>query len=876
MSLSSSSKAPARSLTRIAGVACLSFCVILIAAQCGGRPITSLQANGISLRRIDVRETAQRVNGVALLPGDWVFEGNAMHVVVGGGQRPPSMRGAVLELTRRGGNEDESIEFLAPRVLYLNRSFPVDVKDMRVIERDGRPVLRVDGVASTPTVRFDVSRELTLGRVAGSLSMTTRVEAQEESPVEVSMGQRIAWGGDAPWVPGVGVLDDESWHNASFVGTETQDVGTVFGVLDAPVRLVARYEQHGATHFIEHTDVYSRTRTTRLRAPAYERSTLTLGEGDLGEATRRFGWVRGTPFPEVLVSLPYSPPGAEIDVLTADSHLPIVTARPDGRGQENVPLPPLVAETREAFVIVAKAFGHATSDEVHVSAARPTSVVAEIPRGGRVRISVRDAETGARIHSRARIIAANREMPVALGPDYAADGAGDSVVMPTGDALVSLPPGRYRVLVTHGPEWTLHDEAIEVTETFRPDVQALLSRVVNTGEWVACDFHVHASPSPDSHVTLEDRIASLIAEGVQFAVPTDHNHVTDYGPAILATHAEGFGTVSGAEITTADPILGHFNAFPLPINTTMPGNGAPNYLGVTPDSLFTAVHQIDPDTVVQVNHPRLEGGIGYFDRAEFDPTTGIARNPYSDHFDLMEVWNGFDLARKPAFDRVFGEWLAMLTRGRHITATGNSDSHLVRYQWAGYPRTYVFAPRGAGESRELVRSLRAGHAFVTSGPFLQATIDEKGPGDTAALHDHMAHVHVIVQAPPWMDISSVELWSGSAMVGNWAVPPLHAPATRRGAAARPLRVDPIRVNREIEIEFHEDSYLVVLVRGERPMDDYFGRNSIPPVAFTNPIWIDADGDGSAPMDNGDQGNSLVDGGLPLGGDASVPAAGDGG
>ena len=58
----------------------------------------------------------------------------------------------------------------------------------------------------------------------------------------------------------------------------------------------------------------------------------------------------------------------------------------------------------------------------------------------------------------------------------------------------------------------------------------------------------------------------------------------------------------------------------------------------------------------------------------------------------MEVFNGFDLARPEKVERVFRDWLAILARGQRVVATGSSDSHQVRYQLAGYPRTYIQLP----------------------------------------------------------------------------------------------------------------------------------------------------------------------------------------
>ena len=102
---------------------------------------------------------------------------------------------------------------------------------------------------------------------------------------------------------------------------------------------------------------------------------------------------------------------------------------------------------------------------------------------------------------------------------------------------------------------------------------------IDTRGWIASDLHVHANPSFDSAVSLEDRVASLVAEGIGFATPTEHNVVGDYGPGVAALPASLSGALSwvpAVEVTTdpRDTPLGHFNVYPYP---PAPGtaNGAP-------------------------------------------------------------------------------------------------------------------------------------------------------------------------------------------------------------------------------------------------------------------------------------------------------------
>lgn len=431
---------------------------------------------------------------------------------------------------------------------------------------------------------------------------------------------------------------------------------------------------------------------------------------------------------------------------------------------------------------------------------------------------------------------------VDLGPDSSANGAKDSVVLRDGDAIVPLPNGQYRVIVTHGPEWSLHDETVEVTETFRPDVVAALTQVVDPGDYVGCDLHVHAAPSPDSGVSLDDRVRSLVAEGIEFAIPTDHNHVTDYAESVRSVggDAAGFLTIPGVEATTWNPAFGHFNAYPVPLDPTDPSGGAPNALETDARDLFARLHALSPLTVVQVNHPRSEGGIGYFDVEGYDPRTGLGSPRFSEDFDLLEVWNGFDLARPDTFERGFDDFVLMSARGVHVTAVGNSDSHQVRYQWAGYPRTYVRA--SARDPGAILAGLRAGHAFVTSGPFLEVAIDGRGPGETAQVTGGTAEVAVRVRTAPYMRVDRIAIYVGAAKVLDAPI----APPRRRRSTRSPPVADVFESRYRVPVA--QDAPVIVLVSGSQPLDDFFGRASIPPLAFANPIWVDADGDGEGPRD----------------------------
>ena len=222
-------------------------------------------------------------------------------------------------------------------------------------------------------------------------------------------------------------------------------------------------------------------------------------------------------------------------------------------------------------------------------------------------------------------------------------------------------------------------------------VSAELARVVDTTGWIAADLHVHAAPSPDAPSPLSDRVRTLAASGVEVAVATDHNVITDYSAAI---RARGLGrwlaSIAGDEVTTRGVPLGHYNVFPL-----TPGAEPIAFDHATPSAVLSAARAAASGarpTVVQLNHPRI-GSIGYFELLRFDPRDVAgwkSRSALAETaFDAIEVFNGDHYAELDEVERVMRDWYALLDAGVRMTATGNSDSHKVTYHECGVPRNLV-------------------------------------------------------------------------------------------------------------------------------------------------------------------------------------------
>jgi hypothetical protein len=435
----------------------------------------------------------------------------------------------------------------------------------------------------------------------------------------------------------------------------------------------------------------------------------------------------------------------------------------------------------------------------------------------------------------------------AVRPPTAVDGL-------DGDLSLQLAPGRYVVTVSHGPEWSLWRGEVDVRAGEAVAVAASLRREVDTGTWIAADLHVHTAASPDGKVDDAERAASLVREGIAFAAITDHNVVralaADALPrAPLASAAAGdafaaggvtpgFVAAAGVEVTTWAPEIGHFNVFPIASAETR----APAHRRREAGELLAELRALaGEDGVVQIDHPRLQDHIAYFDLHGLDPRAGVDPADPRLAAHALEVYNGFDVARPDRVRAVLDEWLALRAAGARLVATGGSDAHDAERQLPGYPRTYVRVPLaspGAAEegalARALGRALRGGAACVTSGPFLDVTVGGRGPGETHLLTvaeraRGAVRVAVRMPRPDWLALTRLEVRRVTVAEGRGGRVDV---ALERRLEAGDGRAAPLM----LDVPVDGPAELVVVVSGERPMP-LLPRGDVLPLAFCNPIRI---------------------------------------
>jgi len=428
---------------------------------------------------------------------------------------------------------------------------------------------------------------------------------------------------------------------------------------------------------------------------------------------------------------------------------------------------------------------------------------------------------------------------------------------PDDPATVELPPGRYRVLATHGLEWSLEQTRVDVRagET-TPLTIGIPRHVVDTPGWILADLHVHAGGSFDSTLPYRERIRSFAAMGAEVLVSTEHDHVVDYRPI---ARAMGLGDivhiVPGLEVTSilrseaAPYTTGHANAWPLVPEPFVHRGGALTSQGVRLRTPIAELRARPGEHVFQLNHPRrAEGGLdeeAFLTHLAvvgrpFDPTRPLGAAPNrvlldTDpetglrdlDFDAIELLNGVTDTRLRAYRRTRADWFSLLLQGERRTGTSNSDSHRLG-QVVALPANFIRVvedrPSRLDESA-FVRAILGGELVGTTGPFVSVDLGGVGPGGTFT--GGSGELVVTVEAPDWVPVAELRVYQNGRLVETH-------PIARGGSLRLPLAFD-------------ADAFVTVEVEGDPGGPESAGYRAVAPgfvpFAFTNPIFVDADGDG---------------------------------
>ena len=515
-----------------------------------------------------------------------------------------------------------------------------------------------------------------------------------------------------------------------------------------------------------------------------------------------------------------------------------------------------------SYLLVADAEGarRAAPKRVTLAASAATADFA-LPDSGRVSYTVKDVTSdvnGTLIPAKINIVG---DDPNPVDKRFRDVKASSNINLPTGvvglrytltgasatdpEGLITIEPGRYRVMISRGIEYSRFELPIDVVAGQTINIDAKIAQVVSSAGYVKGDFHQHAVTSPDSPVDLDTRALTYAAEGTEFFASTDHDFRTDYEPILERLNLDQFvDSVVGEETTTFD--YGHFNAFPFVADPSKPNNGAidwgrgTNFLNLLPAEIFSKMRD-DGARVVQINHPRTSQSLAFqefFDQARvnYDFDNGIIASDiitstndvfrleegvamFSDNFDAVELYNGFDVVdlngdgikEERRVEMILRDYFNMLSLGKVATMVGTSDTHSTADP-VGVPGTYVKVPNDtfgailSGALREPIFAALSGRndnntpaardAVVTNAPFVSVTVNNASAiGSLVKPTNGIVTLHIRIEAPEWAQVDTVEVFANQIFKNQ---SPGDLP---EGSAAESLLPDlcfTSRVNRDAE------------------------------------------------------------------------------
>ncbi len=401
-----------------------------------------------------------------------------------------------------------------------------------------------------------------------------------------------------------------------------------------------------------------------------------------------------------------------------------------------------------------------------------------------------------------------------------------------GKGTFKIESGAYEIWFGRGMEYAIETQIHRFESGKTYNLKAILKKEINTDGFVGGDMHLHTYTfSGHGDATVEERLISCAAEGLDWAVSTDHNYVLDYAPYLDTLGLkEEMATSIGNEVSTS---IGHFNTYPLEAGTEKA-----NSKMVDGAALFQHIREIAPENVViQVNHPRWID-TDYFNTKGLDPYFGTTKHPeWSWDFDAIEVLNETtQLGWIPAPDNKFSvikDWINLQNHNQRITALGNSDTHSVTEMLAGVPRNYIVSSTDVPteiDENEIAQSIKNQKVSVSSGIFVNMTANGKGIGETISPENQSVQFHLQVQAASWISCHKVDFLKNGQVIQSFDIP-----KTEKA----------IRLDTTLSISVDRDAWFMTIAYGDEPTPPILQikKKPIAPKGFTNPIWVDAEGDG---------------------------------
>jgi hypothetical protein len=450
-----------------------------------------------------------------------------------------------------------------------------------------------------------------------------------------------------------------------------------------------------------------------------------------------------------------------------------------------------------------------------------TNKTAALRPTGRIRIEVKDAQSGRTIPARLGLYDATGRAPLpsdqALQVHRYADDTrllwvAQRLLWPSRNRLAfytngvyesDVPSGSYELVATKGPEYRVFAGRVDVKAGQTNTVAVTLTRYANqpTAGWYSGDTHLHL---------MRDQVQDLSVWGQVAGEDVHVGNLLEMGN-IVTTHfrqpawglagrflRDGHLITSGQE----DP------------RTTQRGHTIHHNLK-TPVHL-AADEYFSYHKVFEASHAQ-GGASGYAHMGQlFNGRRGLALDVPFELVDFIEVLQGGRLET--------GTWYPFLNLGFKVNPAAGSDYPYFGPSLPGAERYYVKL-EGPFDADAWFASFKAGHVFVTNGPLIDLTVNGQGMG-----HE------IRVARGARLDITaSARLNPDIDRLGRLEVV-VHGDAI---ATERANGSDRIELRKELTAD--RSMWIAVRVLGEREAAPQGQASQLAAIAHSAPIYVVVDG-----------------------------------
>jgi hypothetical protein len=399
--------------------------------------------------------------------------------------------------------------------------------------------------------------------------------------------------------------------------------------------------------------------------------------------------------------------------------------------------------------------------------------------------------------------------------------AGDAVFHQTGTFRVEVPVGPVTIEAVKGFEYAPAKTTVQVVagRTVQAALELRAIADMSSRGWYNGSTHVHMNYAGNLHNTPENLMMMSAAEDqdmVNEQVANKDNRVLDYQHFVPGGRPHPLSTpdrllMVGQEYRPA--FYGHVFMFQLRDHLISPF--AAGYEG-------TAIESLYPSNTDMLRKARAQGAtVGYVhaffgDKDPLGAGLALARGYIVD----AALGTTDALEWSDAATAGFYPWYATLNNGLRVTAVGGEDSisSMHASKLVGSTRTYVHTGGRGLDADAWFARLRQGAAFVSTGPLVELTVDDRIPGEEFRLPAGGGEVTVAATVRSITPLESVSLvWNG------------------RVVEQVPLSSD--RKSAELTKRLRVDRSGWYHLRAEGKPEERYPLDTSFAQGFTNPVWV---------------------------------------